>query len=137
MKALAAIALASVHPSCGTRAPLALHAEIVFPAPEQETCVAGSSGFARLSVFVRDEAGAAIPGASVYMVPNAGSVEAPIVAKTNGAGTATLEAGSSGVYAITVVLGGFTPQARALTLRKGCSGLARVTLTLGPTIVER
>jgi hypothetical protein len=122
--------------SCAERAPLALHAEIAFPPPDQQTCAADETSPSQLHVTVNDELGAVFPDATVYAAPMAQG-DALVTATTDDSGVAVLEMPSPGDYAITVVIGGFEPQVRALQLRGGCVGTTRFTLQVGPMAVEK
>jgi hypothetical protein len=104
--------------------------------PEHETCGLAKSA-SELSVAVADEMGAAIPGATVYVASIANPSSGVTTSTTDSKGVAVLTLPAPGDYALTVVLVGFMPAARALQIKAGCSGLTRVLLQVGPGVVER
>jgi hypothetical protein len=130
-----ALLLAAVA-ACAERAPMALHGELRYASPEHETCDLGTSA-SELSVAVADEMGAVIPGATVYIAAMANLSAGPTTSVTNDAGLARVTLPDAGDYALTVVLPGFMPTARALRIKAGCSGLTKVVLPVAPILVER
>jgi hypothetical protein len=114
---------------------MALHGELRYPAPQQETCALGTPS-AELSVVVTDELGAVIPGATVYAAPMADRAAGVVTATTDDAGVARATLPAAGNYAVTILLEGFLPEARAFRIRAGCSGLTKVILRVGPFAVE-
>jgi hypothetical protein len=129
--------LATAALACATTSPQASHGEIAFPRPERETCAAGSRASYRLSVNVKDEQHAAIPGASVHLFPMGAGSETLVTARSNDNGIALAVVAHPGVYAVSVAVGGFEPQVRALTMRVGCSGSATFALKLGPVVTGK
>jgi hypothetical protein len=114
---------------------MALHADIRYETPNDETCGSEPSARSVLRVRVQDTAGAILPAASVYAaLIGATDVSARLTDQT---GTATFDV-PQGAYAVTAVMIGFAPRARGLALRGGCSGAAVIGLEVGPVIdVER
>ena len=108
------------------------HGEISFPRPDRESCTAGARTPYRLSVRVRDNGGEAFPGVQVHLFPMGAGRETLATVRTNNSGVANVVVDPPGVYAVTVAVGGFEPQIRALSLRTGCNGSATFTLKLGP-----
>ena len=99
-----------------------MHDDVEYPSPDAESCSSGT-GSALLHLGVRDQTGAAIPGASIYVVPVAGPPSRASVtsAVTDARGFADLQVPGNEAYVVTVVFVGFMPEARALYLRQGCS----------------
>jgi len=114
---------------------MALHGELRYAAPERETCGLAPSP-SELSVAVVDEMGAVIPGATVFIAAMAHLSSGTTTSITNEAGLAKVALPGAGDYAITVVLPGFMPAARALRMKAGCSGLTKVALQLGLIVAE-
>jgi hypothetical protein len=106
--------------------------EISFPRPERETCSPRSRAPYRLSVRVRDDMGAALPGVAVHLFPMGAGSEKLATARTNQSGVANVTANPPGVYAVGLAAGGFEPQIRPLTMRAGCTGSTTFTLKPGP-----
>jgi len=120
-----------------TRSDEPRHGEISFPRPESETCTPRARTPYRLAVRVRDAAGDAFPGVQVHLFPMGAGKETLATVKTNRHGDAQVVVDPPGVYAVTVAVGGFEPQIRALTLRVGCSGSATFMLKLGPVAGQK
>jgi hypothetical protein len=114
-------------------APMALHGTFAYPKPDLATCSAPKGGEA-LDVIVRDQLGAAFPGASVYVAPLSapGASSSPPVwsAYTDEAGRATILLRASGVFSITAALGGFLASVRTVALNEGCIGTVALVLRL-------
>ena len=113
------------------------HGEISFPRPEREACTPRARTPYRLTVRVRDERNDAFPGVQVHLFPMGAGKETMATVRTNSSGVANVVADPPGVYAVTVAVGGFEPQIRALTLRAGCAGSATFTLKLGPVAGQK
>jgi len=88
--------------------------------PASETAV--------VNVTVADAAGAAIPGASVYMLPMGRPAAEVRPVLTDDLGHARLELRETGVHAVLVLLSGFFPQTRTILLEAGCTGSLPVTI---------
>ena len=131
---LVAVAFSSL--GCASSPPLSRHAEVVYPSPSQEVCTPGDTRPPAMSVTVRDDAAAALPGVHLFLATTSGT---PAVqsAQTDGVGKATLTAPTGGTYVLTAALLGFKPTVNAFTLRSGCAGQADLTLTVGPLVIER
>ena len=71
------------------------------------------------------------------MFPMGAGKETLATVRTNNSGVANIVVDPPGVYAVTVAVGGFEPQIRALTLRVGCSGSATFTLKAGPVAGQK
>jgi hypothetical protein len=136
MRTICSMLLVGALAACAERAPMALHGELRYPAPEHETCGLGPSP-SELSVAVVDEMGAVIPGATVFVAAMANLSAGVTTYITNDAGLTRVTLPGAGDYALTVVLPGFMPAARALEIKAGCSGLTKVVLQVGPIVVER
>ena len=113
------------------------HGEISFPRPDKETCTPRARTPYRLAVRVRDAGGAAFPGVHVHLFPMGAGKETLATVSTSNGGVANIVVDPPGVYAVTVAVGGFEPQVRALTLRAGCSGSATFTLKVGPVAGQK
>ncbi|MEO8501947.1 MAG: carboxypeptidase-like regulatory domain-containing protein [Vicinamibacteria bacterium] len=113
------------------------HGEISFPRPERETCTPKARTPYRLSVRVRGVDGGAFSGAPVHLFPMGAGKETLATVRTNSSGVANVVVDPPGVYAVTVAVGGFEPQVRALTLRAGCGGSTTFTLKLGPVAGQK
>lgn len=113
------------------------HGEISFPRPDRETCTPRARTPYRLAVRVRDDRGEAFPGVQVHLFPMGAGKETLATVRTNNSGVANIVVDPPGVYAVTVAVGGFEPQIRALTLRVGCSGSATFTLKTGPVAGQK
>jgi hypothetical protein len=137
MRAAHIMLAATLLGACAERAPLALHADIVYPHPEGETCDVEQRKTPRLVVSVADAAGGLFPGVALFMVEMGNTSAEVLRAVTDDAGIATFNPPSGGVYVVTAVLQAFSPEVRALTLRGGCTGSAKIVLKVGPTVVER
>jgi hypothetical protein len=125
-------------PSCVHRqdAPLALHADVVYPSPGQETCRKGDTTTSTITVIIQDEMAAALSGVPLYLGTMSGQPQA-LSARTDERGAATLVAPHEGAYVLTAAAPGFTPEVRALTLKAGCEGRLHVKLKIWPGVVER
>ena len=113
------------------------HGEISFPRPDRESCAPGVRTPYRLAVRVRDAGGDAFPGVRVHLFPMGAGKETLATVRTTNAGIANVVADPPGVYAVTVAVGGFEPQVRALTLRAGCAGSVTFTLKVGPVAGQK
>jgi len=113
------------------------HGEISFPRPEHESCTPGARTPYHLAVRVRDESGEAFPAVHVHLFPMGAGKGTLATVQTNKGGVANIVMDPPGVYAVTVAVGGFEPQVRALTLRASCSGAATFTLKVGPVVGQK
>ncbi len=130
------VALVAVGCAVRSAAPLALHADIVYPSPARDTCTPADTSNPAIAVTVHDEAAAALPGVLLYLGATSGTPEV-VTAQTNELGAVTMHATGSGVFVLTAALVGFTPEVRALSLKTGCAGHVDIALKVGPTVVER
>jgi hypothetical protein len=89
---------------------------------------------AGVDVVVHDAAGAAIPGATAYLLPMQSGPTSPqgptAFGVTDSAGHVPLEGPGGLPYAVTVVLAGFLPASRVVLLDAGCRGNLEVGLTV-------
>ncbi len=140
---LASVVLAIAGLACAAhhQPPVFTDRVLEYPAPDAEACGITEPGMRRLTVTVKDDAGALFPNTPVYIGSDelgGGSGAPPVVVatRTNQSGVATLEVpGDNGfhTYTVTVALAGFMPEVRALRLRAGCAGTLVVVLRVAST----
>jgi hypothetical protein len=87
-----------------------------------------------VNVAVSDAAGAAIPGASIYLLPMGTPATNVRPVLTDDLGRARLELRATGVHAVLVLLSGFYPLTRTVLLETGCTGSLPITIqvAMGP-----
>lgn len=103
---------------------------------EQRVCGEASTQ-AEVTIRVRDQDGAPIPGVHVHLLQADASADAPASVTqgtTNATGGVTLRAAGNHYYSLLVGPVGFVPEARQFLLEEGCTGT--VTLTLRVLQVE-
>jgi hypothetical protein len=115
-------------PGCAHRAPVFMDATVEYPHLDSQTCANGHDT-AVVALTVQDEQGAAIPGATAYLLPlKAPSSSNIVFAVSDPNGRAHLEAPGSAAYVVTVLMAGFSPSTSVRLFEAGCSGRLTVTL---------
>src|SRR6185295_9132124 len=87
-----------------------------------------ASQIAVVNVAVAESTGAAVPGASVYVLPMGTRMADARPTLTDELGRARVELPEPGVHAVLILVAGFFPQTRTVLLERGCSGDLPVTI---------
>ena len=134
-KGAARILLASLmlYVACARNPNTFMDYQYEYPRLQSETCD-GSSAKAFIHLVARDVAGAALGGATAYLLPAEGlpSTAAVEVEVTDASGVATFEALGNQPYALTVLMRGFEPVTRLTLVSPGCRGNVTVELSVAP-----